>query len=71
MFFCYRKSPPLFAVVLSTFDLLTLGFPWIATMYYGYKICPPDLVGTMASMSVMFQWVIGKFTNHVLYKSYS
>ncbi len=55
-----RQSPPYYALALALLDGPSVALQWTATLYYGFKICPPDLVGTMASLSGTFQWVVGK-----------
>ena len=55
-----RQSPPIYGLVLFSLDIIVLCFPWIATVRYDYKICPPDLVSTMVAMAGTFQFVIGE-----------
>ena len=50
----------MYGLVLFSLDILVVCFPWIATMRYDYKICPPDLVSTMVAMAFTFQFVIGE-----------
>ncbi len=47
------------ALSLFSLDALVNALPWAGILHYGYKITPPDLVGTMAAMIAMFQFVIG------------
>lgn len=57
---CFRTSPPYYAYALHALDGIVLAVPWVATMHYGYKITPPDLVATMVATITCIQFVIGQ-----------
>ncbi len=58
---CFRENPPtVSALTMSALDTFVMALPWVGILYYGYKIAPPDLIGTMTAMTGMFQFVIGK-----------
>ena len=39
---------------------LTDGLYWTSAVKYGFKVGPPELVGTMTGVISSIQWIIGK-----------
>ena len=54
-----ESAPPYYAFGLFVLDFSNYGLAWIATITYGYKIAPPNLAATMASIVNMMQYVLG------------
>ena len=56
----FRQSPPYYACGLAVFMFLTDGLYWTSAVKYGFKVGPPELVGTMTGVISSIQWIIGK-----------
>ena len=54
-----ESAPPYYAFGLFVLDFSNFGLAWIAAITYGYKIAPPNLAATMASIVNMMQYVLG------------
>lgn len=54
------QSPPYYAVALAFLDSFISAIPWVATLQYGYRIAPPDLVATMAACISTVEFIISK-----------
>jgi MFS family permease len=56
----FSHSPPYFAVYLSVFDLICVGMIVVVQNTYGYQVVPSYLAGTIASMILLIQFIVGK-----------
>ncbi len=55
-----RTSPPNYILGLAVLDAVCITLPVTASMYYTYKIAPPDYIGTMAGTVATTWHTIGK-----------
>ena len=55
-----KSKPPYFAYGLACLNFTMWSLSYVAVINYGYKITPPQLIGTMTAVLVVTEFVICK-----------
>ena len=58
-YFFLRQNPPYFAIALHALNCICNVVQFTATIYYTYKIAPPNLLATMTTTFCAIDYVLG------------